>query len=608
MIIGTEGNDNLTNDPAVDPETIDALGGDDVITVNRPNSSFMNEMRFVQVSGGTGFDTLILNIGNYIFSSFSGYDGSVEVREGSTLRWLVNWTSIERLEINDARFFSSEITLGDEIDIVRMTPGFGGRLNTTGGNDEVYFTGSGGNLPVTVDGGTGNDLIDLSGLTYFGVSPPPPDGGPPSHQAYGGDGQDILRGSAYRDTLDGGAGHDTIFAHYRNPSNADSSVVFDRVFGGAGNDIFFFGADLSQYDLVTGGADYDTLVIQGNYAGGLTLSANVTEIEALSILAGTNITLGEPGTNRYDYLITTNDANFAAGVQAKVNGANLAPGEDFTFNGSGETDASFVVYGSRNVDTMTGGFGNDIFFYAEERFAPGDTVNGGPGGYDGMFLRGNYTIDFNAPGYHGLLTSIENITLTSATDERYARGGGTEFDYNITLADDHHPAGGELTVSGNLLMATETMIVDGSLESDGKLRLFGGKASDTLKGGGQADLIHGNLGADQLTGNGGADVFRYDSTADSNGSSLDHILDFTPGTDKIDVSRIDADSIAAGDQAFTWIGSNAFSHTAGELRAENLNNMGWFLEGDTNGDGSADFVVMLTLQGPTPLSAGDFIL
>ena len=44
---------------------------------------------------------------------------------------------------------------------------------------------------------------------------------------------------------------------------------------------------------------------------------------------------------------------------------------------------------------------------------------------------------------------------------------------------------------------------------------------------------------------------------------MDQILDFTPGTDKIDLSRIDANSLVAGDQAFNWIGSNAFSGTAG---------------------------------------------
>ena len=195
----------------------------------------------------------------------------------------------------------------------------------------------------------------------------------------------------------------------------------------------------------------------------------------------------------------------------------------------------------------------------------------------------------------------------SATDERYARGGGTEFDYNLILSNAIVKPGETLTVSGNLLMATETMIVDASQETDGLLRLFGGRANDTLKGGANADLIHGNLGADILTGNGGADTFRYDGTADSNSGSRDRITDFTPGTDKIDLSRVDANSLAAGDQGFTWIGSSAFSGSAGQLRAYQQNGF-WFVEGDVNGDAVADLVIALTLQGSTPLGQGDFLL
>ncbi|MEA3009905.1 MAG: hypothetical protein QOJ91_1597, partial [Sphingomonadales bacterium] len=33
----------------------------------------------------------------------------------------------------------------------------------------------------------------------------------------------------------------------------------------------------------------------------------------------------------------------------------------------------------------------------------------------------------------------------------------------------------------------------------------------------------------------------------------------------------------------------------------------WILEGDTNGDGVGDLVISLSLQGPTPLGAGDFL-
>jgi Ca2+-binding RTX toxin-like protein len=168
-------------------------------------------------------------------------------------------------------------------------------------------------------------------------------------------------------------------------------------------------------------------------------------------------------------------------------------------------------------------------------------------------------------------------------------------------------AGQELTVSGGLLMASETMNLDASQETDGTLRLFGGAARDTLKGGANADLIHGNLGADFLYGGGGADMFRIDKTAESSFSAADQIFDFTPGTDRIDLSRIDANTLVEGNQAFTWVGSGP-SAGAGSLRAYSYTGGAWIVEGDTNGDGQADLMILLVPQGPTPLGAGDFIL
>ena len=87
---------------------------------------------------------------------------------------------------------------------------------------------------------------------------------------------------------------------------------------------------------------------------------------------------------------------------------------------------------------------------------------------------------------------------------------------------------------------------------------------------------------------------------------MDQILDFAAGTDKIDLTRIDANTLADGNQAFSWIGSNAFSGTAGELRVYQQNGLQW-IAGDTNGDGAADLLIAFQ-AGVAPLGAGDFLL
>ena len=73
----------------------------------------------------------------------------------------------------------------------------------------------------------------------------------------------------------------------------------------------------------------------------------------------------------------------------------------------------------------------------------------------------------------------------------------------------------------------------------------------------------------------------------------------------IDVSGIDANSNTGGNQAFTFIGTMAFSHTAGELRTAN-SGPNSLVAADVDGDGKADFT--LTVEGVHDLTGGDFIL
>ena len=151
------------------------------------------------------------------------------------------------------------------------------------------------------------------------------------------------------------------------------------------------------------------------------------------------------------------------------------------------------------------------------------------------------------------------------------------------------------------------MEFDGAEETDGLFRIFGGAGDDSLAGGAGADLITGGLGADTLRGGGGNDVFRYDGAAGSTPTATDTIEDFAAG-DKVDLSRIDADTSQAGDQAFSFIDTAAFGNHAGELRVENMSGTNWLVQGDTNGDGTADFELLVVVADSHPLGSGDFVL
>jgi hypothetical protein len=377
----------------------------------------------------------------------------------------------------------------------------------------------------------------------------------------------------------------------------------DEVHGLGNADIFYFGAAFGD-DFVFGDEGIDTIVLQGDYSGGT--GGSMTGVESISLLSGSSTRFGDTADNRYDYRIIMDDSNVAAGAQLKINGGNLLAGEDLTFDGSDETDGSFLIYGGNGVDNLTGGGGNDIFFFAGEgRLAAGDRFAGG-GGYDALFLRGDYVLDFDAPIWDGAIAGLESLTLSSSTDTRYA-SGGSDFDYEIEWNDTFLAAGQTMTVNGGGLAAGEVMDFDGSAETNGMFRIFAGAGDDVLHGGAGDDVIYGGLGFDTMYGHGGNDTFRFDSAAQSTPATRDGIQDFTSG-DMIDVSKIDANSLASGNQAFSFIGNAAFGNHAGELRYEASGGPIYTIQGDVNGDGVADFELILVLGDSDPIMATDFFL
>lgn len=122
----------------------------------------------------------------------------------------------------------------------------------------------------------------------------------------------------------------------------------------------------------------------------------------------------------------------------------------------------------------------------------------------------------------------------------------------------------------------------------------GGKGRDTLIANDEANLLKGGQGAD---------TFLFETRA---AIKDDRILDFSQDAkDRIDFSDIDANTKIDGNQAFSFIGTAGFHDKAGELRYL-VKSGDTRIQGDVNGDGKADFT--LVLEGSVDLDAGDFLL
>lgn len=126
-----------------------------------------------------------------------------------------------------------------------------------------------------------------------------------------------------------------------------------------------------------------------------------------------------------------------------------------------------------------------------------------------------------------------------------------------------------------------------------KTTINGYGGNDRLDGGAGNDILIGGKGIDKLIGGAGRDTFVF-ATGDTGktNKTADLIADFNAKQDLIDLTGYDANSKKGGMQDFDFIGTDAFSKHAGELRYAKQGGDTW-IQGDTNGDGKADFIIHL---------------
>ncbi|WP_298955134.1 calcium-binding protein [uncultured Methylobacterium sp.] len=329
-----------------------------------------------------------------------------------------------------------------------------------------------------------------------------------------------------------------------------------NMYGGDGDDIIDYNIDFTK---LSGGGKFAGSTINITGDGGrdvvnISLGQNRADLLRGAFI---NVDGGEDydvlNINSYSTNRTPTFVDFSNGYDTATLGMNVRGFEAVSVSASVTAD---TILGGQGNDTINGGFG-----------AP-DSMVGGLGD-DTYYVDNTADIvnELSGQGTDTIITSVDLSLSDSQSIERLIAG----------------TVSGGLSLSGNLLANT----------------IVGGEGADTLIGG---------EGSDRLTGGGGRDTFRYRTISEAGLSTTrDVIRDFVRGEDVVDLTAIQAVAGSTSDQAFSFIGTGAYTGQAGELRATQNGSVA-VLQGDINGDRRSDFQIYLANITDSTLQASDFLL
>ena len=419
-------------------------------------------------------------------------------------------------------------------------------INGTAGDD--VLTGTGGDDIIT-DSEGGNDRL------------------------LGGQGDDVLTPGTGDDIVNGGRGDDTLYvdrdtmgADLVDLSEGDDQVVVSGSAGqvrltiissGVGN-----GAGRTSNNVIP------TTLQSENASGDLIDAVARYDDESITFFADTGLTFD----------IRDAETGHAFGDQFRV--AMLGEQDADEFVGSDAT-ANYFADGGAGDDILTGNDGDDVLLGGEGE----DALSGGAG--DDWMRAGN--------GVDSLLGGAGNDNLNGGRGADHHAGGEGDDTYVI---DDAGDVVVEAAGEGYDTVRSKISYVLGDnlerlylLKSGGDVNATGNALDNVIFGNHGDNVITGGGGRDILTGFDGVDTFRFTAVSDSAADAYDVIRDLTL-EDVIDLRDIDASTETDGDQAFTLVES--FSNEAGQLTLiyNAVRDFTW-LAGDTDGDGVADFRVLL---------------
>ncbi|WP_407519013.1 beta strand repeat-containing protein [Methylobacterium oryzisoli] len=411
----------------------------------------------------------------------------------------------------------------------------------------------GGGGADTLDGGDGSDTASYA-ASATGVSASLLGG-----TGSGGDAEgdvllriENLTGSAHNDTLLGNAGANLLSGGAGNDTLRGGGGG-DTLDGGAGSDtVSYAGSSYATVDLINGrggagGGSWDTLISIENVIGSETGDLFIANAEANRFdgRGGSDSVsyVGSTAAVQVDLGIGTGGGGFAAGDSYSA--IEAVTGSNFadTLRGTGGDDD---LDGGAGTDLMEGRGGNDTYQVGE---AGDRVIEASGGGDDTVVARGSYTLE-----------------------------AGQEIEHLVAYFDRRRPISSTLT---------------------------GNEFANEIRGAEGYDRLNGRGGADTLTGGRGGDTFVFDSALVS--GQFDHVTDFTPGADKIELSSGVFSALPKG-----ALDAAAFKDlSAGPVDASDrilYDRASGGLFYDADGAGAGDRVQFATLDTKPVLSAGDFLV
>jgi Ca2+-binding RTX toxin-like protein len=584
-LTGSAYNDNLAGDAK--DNAIEGNAGDDTLQGGAGNDTLAgglgNDTYYVDSVG----DVVVEDIGagtDTVYSTLAAYTLGADVEYGRIVA--TGAASLTGNALANTLYAGT----GDNV------------LNGAGGSDTVSYADATAAVKVSLalttaqaTGGSGTDTLssieNLTGSAY----------------------NDKLTGDALANVLNGGTGADMLAGGLGNDSyyvdNAGDIVVEAA---GGGTDTVYSTA--AAYTL---GAEVEYGRIVATGAANLTGNALANTLYAG---AGDNVLNGAGGSDTVSYAdakaavtvslaVATAQATGGSGSDTLAGIENLA-GSNYNDKLTGDALAN-VLNGGTGADTMAGGDGSDMYYVDNAADQVVETNAAGAGGIDTV---NSYvaacTLAANVENGRILSATESNLSGNGLNNMLYAGAGNNVMDGGAgidTLSYVYAASGVKVSLASTGAQATGGSGTDtlGGFEN-----LVGSNYNDTLTGSSGNNKLVGGAGKDILAGNGGNDVFDFDNVSESGITSAtrDVIKDFLAG-DKIDLATIDAIGTTAANDAFTFIGKNAFSTTnaTGQLRfAYDSATNSTIVYGSTDADVDAEFGIELT--GNVTLTAAEFVL